>query len=248
MQSRSDTRLMQLCMCPLTAPRQHLLWRPILPTKCKLILGLESRSSDICSNEFLYVPTHPGAGALQVPCVAVVENMAYFDGAGQRFFPFGEGSGARICSEFGLPNLTRMPIIPELSAAGDGAAQEQDRLNLQRLQGFSETWVPSVKILFGHPHPVDAAVYLMRVLCGCLCYRIRLHIGATLHAGARCLTYMLVDVCMPAWRQRCSAPASGREACSTHKPGHPPSCLQEMRTRCTTCIGIGLTQSATATT
>ena len=47
--------------------------------------------------------------------------MAYFDGAGQRFYPFGRGSGERICAEFGLPNLTRLPIVSELSAAGDSA-------------------------------------------------------------------------------------------------------------------------------
>ncbi|KAK9808179.1 hypothetical protein WJX73_005681 [Symbiochloris irregularis] len=57
---------------------------------------------------------------LLVPCVAVVENMAYFEADGKRHFPFGRGSGERIQSEFGLPNLTRMPIVPDLSAAGDG--------------------------------------------------------------------------------------------------------------------------------
>ncbi|GBF89139.1 Fe-S cluster assembly factor, chloroplastic [Raphidocelis subcapitata] len=58
---------------------------------------------------------------LAVPCVAVVENMSYFDGDdGRRYRPFGEGSGARIQADFGVPNLVRFPIVPELSAAGDG--------------------------------------------------------------------------------------------------------------------------------
>ena len=59
---------------------------------------------------------------MAVPCAAVAENMAYFDGEdGRRYRPFGEGSGARIVRDFGLPNLVQFPIVPELSAAGDGA-------------------------------------------------------------------------------------------------------------------------------
>lgn len=58
---------------------------------------------------------------LEVPCVAVVENMSFFDGNdGTRYYPFGEGSGERIQREFGLPNLVRFPIVPDLSSAGDG--------------------------------------------------------------------------------------------------------------------------------
>ena len=142
----------------------------------------------------------------QVPCIAVVENMAYFDGAGQRFFPFGEGSGARICSEFGLPNLTRMPIIPELSAAGDGVApqpnSEQGVPDLQQLRGFSEVYGCQV----AHPQSVYAAGHLMQhVLCGCLQCRIRLQNGARLD-GLVAASPVLVGVRLPAGRQQCSAP------------------------------------------
>ena len=56
---------------------------------------------------------------LAVPCVSVVENMSYFEVDGVRHKPFGEGSGAAICSQYGVPNLFKMPIVPELSACGD---------------------------------------------------------------------------------------------------------------------------------
>ena len=57
---------------------------------------------------------------LRVPCVAAVENMSYFEVDGVQHRPFGGGSGDRIQREFGVPHLMRLPIVPEVSEAGDG--------------------------------------------------------------------------------------------------------------------------------
>lgn len=42
---------------------------------------------------------------------------------GKTYYPFGVGSGDRIVRDFGLPNLIRLPIVPDLSAAGDSGRQ-----------------------------------------------------------------------------------------------------------------------------
>lgn len=69
---------------------------------------------------------------VQVPCVAVVENMSYFEVDGVRHLPFGAGSGDRIVRDFGLPNLIRFPIVADLSLAGDG--EPSSALHLLHLQ------------------------------------------------------------------------------------------------------------------
>jgi len=57
---------------------------------------------------------------LRVPCVAVSENMSYFEVDGTKHYPFGQGSGKRIQEQFGVPHLIQFPMTPDLSAAGDG--------------------------------------------------------------------------------------------------------------------------------
>lgn len=61
---------------------------------------------------------------LKVPCVAVVENMCYFDADGKRYYPFGKGSGSQVVQQFGIPHLFDLPIRPTLSASGDSGMPE----------------------------------------------------------------------------------------------------------------------------
>ena len=50
---------------------------------------------------------------------SVPRNSYFFEVDGVKHKPFGEGSGAAICEQYGVPNLLQMPIVPDLSACGD---------------------------------------------------------------------------------------------------------------------------------
>jgi len=58
---------------------------------------------------------------LNVPILGVVENMSYFvaPDTGARYPIFGEGGGARIAEEFGVPLLGQIPLEMETRRGGD---------------------------------------------------------------------------------------------------------------------------------
>jgi ATP-binding protein involved in chromosome partitioning len=58
---------------------------------------------------------------LNVPILGVVENMSYFvaPDTGTRYAIFGEGGGARVASEFGVPLLGQIPLEVETRKGGD---------------------------------------------------------------------------------------------------------------------------------
>ncbi|KAK6151782.1 hypothetical protein DH2020_014417 [Rehmannia glutinosa] len=76
------------------------------------------------SRKFLFVLYLNCKLCVQVPCVAVVENMCHFDADGKRYYPFGRGSGSQVVQEFGIPHLFEFPIRPTLSASGDSGVPE----------------------------------------------------------------------------------------------------------------------------
>jgi ATP-binding protein involved in chromosome partitioning len=58
---------------------------------------------------------------LNVPILGVVENMSYFvaPDTGTRYAIFGEGGGARVAAEFGVPLLGQLPLEMETRRGGD---------------------------------------------------------------------------------------------------------------------------------
>ena len=57
---------------------------------------------------------------LDVPILGVVENMAWFElPGGQRAYPFGEGGGARLAAEYGVPLLGQVPLREGIRRGGD---------------------------------------------------------------------------------------------------------------------------------
>jgi len=57
----------------------------------------------------------------QVPVLGIVENMSYFEcpDTGKKFDIFGQGGGAEVASQFGLPLLGEIPIDPAIRKGGD---------------------------------------------------------------------------------------------------------------------------------
>ncbi len=63
---------------------------------------------------------------LRVPILGIIENMSWFEAGGTRHALFGEGGGAALAREFGVPLLAQVPLEPSLREAGDrGMAADQ---------------------------------------------------------------------------------------------------------------------------
>ena len=57
---------------------------------------------------------------LDVPILGVVENMSWFElPGGGKVYPFGEGGGARLATEYGVPLLGQVPLRESIRAGGD---------------------------------------------------------------------------------------------------------------------------------
>ena len=58
---------------------------------------------------------------LNVPILGIVENMSYFvaPDTGTRYAIFGEGGGAKVAEEFGVPLLGQIPLEMETRHGGD---------------------------------------------------------------------------------------------------------------------------------
>jgi ATP-binding protein involved in chromosome partitioning len=58
---------------------------------------------------------------LNVPILGIVENMSYFvaPDTGAKYAIFGEGGGARVADEFGVPLLGQIPLEMETRRGGD---------------------------------------------------------------------------------------------------------------------------------
>ena len=66
------------------------------------------------------------AGSMQVPVIALVENMAYFEceDCGKRHHIFGEPQGAEVAKRYGIEATAQLPINPEYARLVDAGKVE----------------------------------------------------------------------------------------------------------------------------
>ncbi len=72
------------------------------------------------------------ANMMNVPIVGIVENMSYFvcDKCGEKHYPFGKSNLEEIANKYGIKNIARLPITPDLANQADKGLIELHELEL----------------------------------------------------------------------------------------------------------------------
>ena len=72
------------------------------------------------------------ANMMNVPIVGIVENMSYFvcDKCGEKHYPFGKSILEEIANKYGIKNIARLPITPDLANQADKGLIELHELEL----------------------------------------------------------------------------------------------------------------------
>lgn len=85
---------------------------------------------------------------IQVPCVAVVENMCHFDADGKRYYPFGRGSGSQVLIEDHVSFLACfIRILQDLNAGISSYFVKSRNLKIMKLLNNSFLSKQNPKIL-----------------------------------------------------------------------------------------------------
>ncbi len=79
------------------------------------------------------------ANMMNIPIVGIVENMSYFicDKCGEKHYPFGKSNLEEIAKKYGIKNVARLPITPDLANQADKGLIELHELEL--LDNLSDT-------------------------------------------------------------------------------------------------------------
>ncbi len=72
------------------------------------------------------------ANMMNIPIVGIVENMSYFicDKCGEKHYPFGKSNLEEIANKYGIKNVVRLPITPDLARQADRGLIELHELEL----------------------------------------------------------------------------------------------------------------------
>ena len=72
------------------------------------------------------------ANMMNIPIVGIVENMSYFvcEKCGEKHYPFGKSNLEEIANKYGIKNIARLPITPDLAKQADRGLIELHELEL----------------------------------------------------------------------------------------------------------------------